>query len=95
MSIGQTKKISYFTLFLPDTTAIFEKKNWYKNRLYQINNIMTIPAYSEWYPKGQVLTLNALDTVIFTFFVFDDLTHFQKICLINNLCLKWSSLAKQ
>ena len=53
---------------------------------------MTILAYSKWYSKGQVLTLNAFDTVIFTFIVFDDLTHFQKICLKrgfllnNNLC---------
>ena len=81
--MDKLKKKSYFTLFLPDTTANVEKKLVQKPP-YQIYYIMTIPAYSKCYPKGQVLTLNALDTVIFTFIVFDDLTHFQKTCLINH-----------
>ena len=39
---------------------------------------MTIPAYSNWYPKRHDLTLNVLDTVVFIFIVlvFDDLKHF-------------------
>ena len=56
---------------------------------------MTIPAYSYGLPSRHVLTLNVLDTIIFLFTVFDDLKHFQKICMINHLCIQWDSLAKQ
>ena len=36
-------------------------------------NIITIPAYSKWYPERQILTLNISATVIFIFnvLVFD------------------------
>ena len=36
---------------------------------------------------------NGLSIVIFISIEFDDLTHFQKICLILHLCIKWDSLA--
>ena len=56
---------------------------------------MTIPAYSKSYPQKHVLTLNVLERVIFISVVIDDLKHFQKICMINHLCIKWGPLAKQ
>ena len=40
---------------------------------------MTIPTYSKWYPKRQVLAFNVLAEVIVIFIIFDDLTHFQKM----------------
>ena len=40
---------------------------------------MTLPAFSKWYPKRQVIAFNVLAEMIFTFIVFDDLTHFQKM----------------
>ena len=55
---------------------------------------MTIPAYSKSYPKKHVLTLNVSERVIFIFVVIDDVKHFQKICMIDHLCIKWGSLAK-
>ena len=44
-----------------------------------MDNIMTIPTYSKWYPKRKVLEFNVLAEVIVIFIIFDDLTHFQKM----------------
>ena len=44
-----------------------------------------------------VLTLNVSATMIFIFIVtvIDDLKHFQEICMIIHICLRWGSLAKK
>ena len=51
LSIGQTEIIYYI---LPDPSAIFERKLVHKKDVYQMYNISTIPAYSIWYPVGQI-----------------------------------------
>ena len=55
---------------------------------------MTTPGFSKWYPKRYDLTLNVLDKVVFIFFVYDDLKHFQKMRMIAHLCINWYSLAR-
>ena len=92
LNIEQTKIFFYN---LPDTTANFEKKKLLQKQIfYSICTIMTIPAYSKWYPKRRFLTLNVLAIVIIIFIEFDDLTSFKKIFMIIYLYIKWGSLIK-
>ena len=84
-----TRIINYI---LPDT---FEKKLVHKQTFIEyITFWLYLHAYSKSYPKRHVLTLDVWDRVIFVFLVINDLKHFQKICMINYLCIKWGSLAK-
>ena len=63
-------KLKKSIIFYLTLTPIFKKIDT-KTEFYQMNNIMTIPAYSIWYPEIQILTLNISATVIFIFIVFN------------------------